>query len=287
MKKLGIYVMMLAMMMAVTFVGCNSDEEDPILTKPVITIGVEKITIDLKDLGALAVPVAVTSDDADLTSVKVFVMVGVGETATPYELETIIDFGENAKVWAKTYTAADFDAGMLGQLPEGVTLTFNVEAQAKAETGEELVADPKSVAIEIVGQDVPLSEAVAFTWITDGATKKAEGLDQFGLKWDGTNYRKPDAHIKKDKAAKFVDLKNAVNSNWTTVATQEALKDLIDKASDMEEYLMDANASHNELNDILGVIYEGEYYILHITKTTAVYTEGVGTKVTAIGEFKK
>jgi hypothetical protein len=138
MKKLGIYVMMLALA-AVTFVGCNKDpEESP---KPVITMP-SSITIDYLDLDGLAIDVAVNSED-DLTAIKVYVEMDLGEKV----LETITP-EKKTKSWTKTYTIADFE-----WTPEQIkaakemTLKFWIEAKTEAETSS------KNAPISIINAD--------------------------------------------------------------------------------------------------------------------------------------
>jgi len=282
MKKLGIYFMMLAMM-AVVLVGCEKDPEpDPVdPVAPVITIGMEKITIDLKNQSALAVPVKVTSEDADLTSVKVFVMIGEGATAFPYDLELVTIF-EDARVWEKTYTAADFGDG-LNLIPQGVALSFNVEAQAG-----ELVADPKSAVIEVVGWPVPLEGPAAFTWIRNGNSidgEKENNIESFGITINRNVDRALYIEMKKKGADKFVKFDAA---EWAKMENKEDLIPAIEAAPECVDaqgnFYIEMKNNPN-LNIVLATKYKGEYYIMYL-KTFETELLPSGTKNTIKGEYK-
>ena len=277
MKKLGIYVLMLAMMMAVTFVGCEKDPDpDPIdPAAPVVTInGGTIITIDIRDLSALAVPVSVTSADADLTSIKVSIQV---DDNTPVLLgEPITDFGETPKVWAKTYTIADINIGIFEGLDPDMALTFIVEANiADKQTTEK--AD-----VQIIGWP-DLSGENDLRWYRLGSN--ITGLDEFGLKWD-KSLKDIHAQIIKNGASKMVILSI---ENWNTFTYKEEVAAAIKAATPIDVYT-GINVSNPKIEagmNVLGVEYNNVYYIINLTSVTSKLVGDQGTETIVTGKYKK
>ena len=270
MKKLGIYFMMLAMM-AVTFVGCgDKDEPNP----PVITMP-SSITIDMSDLNALEVNVAVTSADEELVSVKVFIEMTVAGAPTTIDLETIT-FESKEKAWTKTYTIADFNEELLGNVPEGVTLAFCIEA--KAETTEA----SKSAPITIIPKDVPpidtpLEGPLSFTWNRKGSAD-GTGLAQFGLAW--TSNTPAYIVITHLPGAKLVVLEP---NDWTALATKEALAAAVEAGTGVEKW--EAIPTKATFNYVIATkTADGKYYLLNPTERTISPSDPGDRTVT--GQYK-
>jgi len=267
--------MMLAMMMAVTFVGCNKDDDpDPIdPAAPVVTInGGTIITIDIRDLSALAVPVSVTSADADLTSIKVSIQV---DDNTPVLLgEPITDFGETPKVWAKTYTIADINIGIFEGLDPDMALTFIVEANiADKQTTEK--AD-----VQIIGWPTPLEGPEAFTWERSGnPVSTSPDLKLFGLEWK-TN---TGTHIVITPAdgTKLVEL--TVN-DWTSIETKEALAAIVEQMPEINKW--EAIPAKADFNYVIATkTKEGKYFLINPTKRDIDQSDPGHRIVT--GKYKK
>jgi len=273
--------MMLAMMMAVTFVGCSSDDPDPVVIDPTITVngGAEVLTIDLEALPASAV-VAVVSEGADLTSVKVFIKIGDG--VENFLLDEVTEF-EDAKTWSNAYIFTE--AEMLAYLPlitEGLVLAFNVEAET-ADGGEKTVSLPIEI-INIPPPTHPLGEPEGFTWVRDGATD-GSGLQDFGLKFGSNANRVWKANLIKGAAEKFVQFTPA---EWLTITTKEQLEDAITKGTDITTnpgVIVDLNNASEDI--VLATKYKDEYYIMHITKAVSATGGQDQTVITITGDSKK
>lgn len=141
----------------------------------------------------------------------------------------------------------------------------------------------KTVEIEVVVSPptIPLSSAQSFTWERVGSND-GTGLAQFGLKW--TNNTSTAAIITEDQATRLVELQA---SEWTSITTQEGLKTAVEVASVITEYDgVSSTAPNKTYNDVLGVRYNDEYYMIRISNST-VTTGGSGTTITITGLYKK
>jgi hypothetical protein len=137
MKKLGIYVMMLAMM-AVVFVGCNKNEDDPIA--PRITITPSPIVVDVENLADLSIDVSVIADE-ELNLVDVYIKHSA--FPEPFSLTKVTEFAKGVKTWEKTFTVADLPGNLIPAMETPGDLTFHVDAKAGA------LESTKSAPIEI------------------------------------------------------------------------------------------------------------------------------------------
>ncbi len=131
--------------------------------------------------------------------------------------------------------------------------------------------------------ETALSEAAAFSFKRVGGQEATGDLTKFGLKWPANVMAATNVSLQKDGASKFVELSAA---DWKGITTKEALKEAIDKASDMTSYT-GINADKGQDYDIvLGTINKDVYYILHVTKTTLSTDTTIGTTIEIIGEYK-
>ena len=108
-------------------------------------------------------------------------------------------------------------------------------------------------------------------------------LSKFGLKWPENVLAATNVSLQKDGASKFVELAAA---DWSNITTQEALKEAIDKASDMKAYTGISADKGQDYDVVLGVINEDVYYMLHITKATVATDATVGTTIEITGQYK-
>ena len=81
--------------------------------------------------------------------------------------------------------------------------------------------------------ETDLSAAAAFSFKRVGGQAATGDLSKFGLKWPENVLAATNVSLQKDGASKFVELAAA---DWSNITTQEALKEAIDKASDMKAY---------------------------------------------------
>jgi hypothetical protein len=212
MKKLGIYLMMLALA-AVTFVGCEKNKDE--LSNPTITI--ERIVVDVQNLEALAFNVSVNADEA-LTLVKYYVLLNGVETM-PKEIK---EFDKGQKSWSHPFTKADFPGleGLL-ELPEIPTLKFCV--YAKTESTEAT----READIEITNipppPDTPLVDGADFILIYKGSSQNdgANINTTVGLKYktNGTQGVEGTFEVA-TTGGKFVELSE---TEANAIGTKEAL----------------------------------------------------------------
>jgi hypothetical protein len=139
-----------------------------------------------------------------------------------------------------------------------------------------------SVSFEVMVETAEnlLSDQIAFTWQRDGADP-AVGLDQFGLEW--TDNTTTSAIVAQDEATAMVML---TSDDWTTITTVEGLNEAIAAQSPIQEYTgISVTAENESYSDYIGLVYNGEPYILVIDQST-VDTAGQGTTITVQGRYK-
>lgn len=127
----------------------------------------------------------------------------------------------------------------------------------------------------------PLGDAQDLEWVRAGGTA-GTGLAGFGLKWT-SNVKEVKAVIQKDGATKLVQL-NA--DAWANFTTQEDLMAAIDAAADMGDYRGVSAEADGTYDDVLGVIFNGEYFMIHITSATVEVSQN-GTTINIYGQSKK
>tara|TARA_R110002050_G_scaffold30928_3_gene79145 strand:- start:8307 stop:9128 length:822 start_codon:yes stop_codon:yes gene_type:complete len=140
--------------------------------------------------------------------------------------------------------------------------------------------DVKTFTVTVDAGTTPLSSATAFTW-ERVAGNPATGLSQFGLKW--TSNSSTSAIVALDAGTKMVELTPA---DWSSITTQEDLASAISSGTSVTEYRGVSSSANGTYDDVLGVSYNGENFILNITQGT-VSTSGAGTTITINGESKK
>lgn len=111
------------------------------------------------------------------------------------------------------------------------------------------------------------------------------GLEMFGLKWVA-NAKEINAIIQKDGADKFVQLNS---EDWINFSTKEDLMDAVEAAQDLGDngYRGVSAEASGTYDDVLAVMYMGEYYIIHITEGTLVIDPVNGTTITINGMYNK
>lgn len=141
-----------------------------------------------------------------------------------------------------------------------------------------------SIAFKIDQPAVDL-EPEAFEWVRNGGgTITGTGLAPFGLKWE-SNLREIYAVIEPMPNAQLFILQP---EDWDNIVTD------LDKAAFFSELTYGVNqfkavsctAPSQDYDLVIGTIYEGECYLMHIEHSTAVNNPPLGTKVTITGEWK-
>ena len=122
-----------------------------------------------------------------------------------------------------------------------------------------------------------------FEWKRDGSNP-GTGLEAFGLEWT-SNIKEVHAVIK--TINDDVKLYQIPAEKWATVTTQPEKVALFTEegiALPIRTYNgVSAEATH-EYNDVIATYYNGEYYLIHITKGEVTYDNA--THITITGEWK-
>lgn len=168
-------------------------------------------------------------------------------------------------------------------IPTGMSpVAFEGKVYAKI-TDVEGESSEISFNLTVEAATTPLEAEEPFVWERIGAVPGV-GLDMFGLKYN-SNVKEVMAVIQKDGAEKLVELDATY---WDGIQTQEELMGAIIVGEDLgdEGYRGVSAEASATYNDVLGVLYDGEYYIINITEGT-VENVTAGTKVTITGNYKK
>ena len=142
----------------------------------------------------------------------------------------------------------------------------------------------QTVNVTIEGEATPLGTAESFTWTRDGGSA-ATGLAQFGLKW--THNTSTSAIVTTDAATRFVKLESEDWSGANAITSVEELGAAIEGAAILTSGYSGVSATASgTYDDVLGVRYNDEYYLLHITQATVGSGTAGGTKITINGQYK-
>lgn len=126
-----------------------------------------------------------------------------------------------------------------------------------------------------------LEAAKKFEWKRVGSNP-ATGLEEFGLAW--TLNSNMFAIVKKDKAAKFVELDAKA---WTEITTKTALAEAIETAAAIEEYKGVSSTEAVKVYDVVLAVKNGDVcYMIHITQSK-VLPSPKGTEIIITGQSKK
>jgi len=260
--------MMLATMMAVTFVGCNKDDDDK--ANPTIIISTNEITVDLDNLTDFqAIEVSVNAAE-ELTSIKVAIQAAGAEI---YVVEEVTTFDKGATGWTQTYTLADFPSITLIEPLKDSDLMFCIEAKTKDTEAAKSV--PITV-VEPINPDTPLEGPKGFTW-DRVAPKDGTGLAEFGLAWTSNTDSK--IVITPLTGTTLVQLEE---TDWT-ITTMEKLKELVDKGTPLSKWeVIPTKVTFNHV--IATKTADGKYFL--INPTSMVVDTNDGGHRTVTGEYK-
>ncbi len=163
------------------------------------------------------------------------------------------------------FNSAGLNVGM-------TTYTFTVN-----DTQNNQVSVSYDVLVESSGNI--LSAPQDFTWVRVGGAP-ATGLGQFGLEW--TENSATSAIVAQDEATTMVMLDS---DDWTNITTVEQLNEAIAASTAITEYTGISVTTSGTYSDYLGVVYNGNPYIIAIDEGTVV-TGSLGTTVTVEGRYK-
>ena len=138
-----------------------------------------------------------------------------------------------------------------------------------------------SIELTLNYHELPLT-AAEFTWKREGSNP-GEGLDMFGLEWTKNAKGEPFAIIKPIEGVKLYEIPAEKWAEITTVDQKQALFSDGNIATAIEQYDKVSAWAGHEFNDVIATLYNGNYYMIHIMKST-VNTKG--TTIVIEGEWK-
>ncbi len=164
------------------------------------------------------------------------------------------------------------------------TLEFNAGSNLGVTTYTFTIRDElgnsasRSFDVTVAAASTLLSAPQNFTWQRVGG-QNGTGLSQFGLQW--TNNSATNAIIAVNGAT-MVPLQA---SAWTNITTQEELDNAINTGTPVTQYTGVSSQQSGTYNDVLGVSYQDNNYLIHVTNGT-VTTGGSGTTIVITGQYK-
>jgi len=265
-------LMILMLALGMTFASCSKDDDDdtnPVDLTPTISFKggngyiSEDATVLTEENFTIGINAYENSESGkNLRSVKFTVT-----SNNVIILEEDSTFNEAAYTWDYTFSLADAgDAVFKFEVTDKDELTSSVSLTMTAK-------DPVTT--------TDLGDAVDFEWLREGVNA-ATGLDAYGLKWT-KSLKTAYAVIEKDAATKMVSL---TAEDWVNFTTVEDLTAAIEAGEDLADYRgvhLDAGQTYDE---VLGVIYNDEYYMIHITESE-ISTGAAGTTAKIMGQSKK
>ena len=150
-------------------------------------------------------------------------------------------------------------------------------------TVTDVLGQSASVTMTLVIDETQELVAEAFEWKRDGSTP-GTGLEAFGLEWT-SNIKEVHAVIK--AINNDVELYEIPAEKWAEVTTQPEKAALFGEggvAAPICTYNGVSAETGKEYNDVIATRYNGEYYLIHITKGEVTY-DGA-THITITGEWK-
>lgn len=268
MKKFK-FIFVLVASIGLVFTSCNKDDDDdnPVDETPVINFkgGNGYISEDATVKVGEDFTIGITANENSNTGKN---LRNVGFTVTS-DNQVILegDSAFNESSYNIDYT---FNLASAGE----AVIKFEVtdKAEKKSDISLTITAEPAST---------ELGEPQDVLWTRVGGAA-ATGLDTYGLKWEN-NLKVVSAVIEKDAATKLVQLSS---ESWTSITTVEDLMVAVDAADDLDDYRGISVEANETYDDVLGVIYNDEYYMIHLTSATVEVTQN-GTEVKIYGESKK
>ena len=147
-------------------------------------------------------------------------------------------------------------------------------------TDADALVNTANIAYNIDMPDMPL-ETYDFLWNRHGAAA-ATGLAEFGLKWTRNGAKEDFAIIEPLEGAKLYQFQPEV---WETVTTEMGKAALFSEMPFQIESFKGVSAwTGHDYDFVLGTTYQGENYLIHITKS--VVSSFKGTDITITGQWK-
>jgi hypothetical protein len=274
---------------ALFFTSCNDDDDDDTPITLTLSLSVSELNTGNIDGGDFTITegeslkFAINAQDGseDMDEFNIVVTGANSTSSIPISTEgntfPLSLSGSNEQVYQDTVTFIN------GATNIGVTnYTFTVTND--------------NGAISTVSYDITVETADdlfqdTFAWTRVGGNT-ATGPEQFGLLWDDnfTVGGTTSAIVVDDEATVFVDL---TEDNWTNITNSMDLADAINDAFaagaglETDGYTnVSAQQSADDYNDYLGVIYQGEPYIIFVQSATVTSDPSEGTTIVIEGFFK-
>ena len=275
MKNLKLFA--LGLLGATFMTSCADDpDEDPIgpllSVNPVVvngdTVGVNNGVVEVNPGDQVTFQWEARKGDADLDLFRILLN-GTTPIADTTEEGNILPYdigGDDDQLYTDSYEyTASNNTG-------ATDFTFEVVDQ-------DGLKETVTVTVDVTPATSQLTAAQSFTWEREGGDP-ATGLDQFGLEWD--NQTTQNVIVTKDAATTMVELQS---SAWTNINTVADLTAAISGGNVIQQYTGVSVQQDGTYDDVLGVVYNGKVYMLHITNGD-VTTAGTGTTIVITGEYR-
>lgn len=270
MKNLRLFAVGLLGSLTFLTTSCGEDDEavGPILTVNETATGSADGSVSVPPGETLRFEWDARAGDADLDMFTIRVG-GVDQTSYVTEDGNSIPYDIGSGGWAAYQDAIEVEASMDEGSTDYVFIIEDADGLTEAET----------ITVVVEGETTELTSPQGFTWERQGSND-GTGLSQFGLEW--TSNTSTRAIVTKDDASRMVMLDA---SDWNDINTVQQLADAVEAETEIAQYdEVSVTEATETYNDVLGVRYNDQYYMLHITESEV--ETGASTKVTVMGHYR-
>jgi hypothetical protein len=134
--------------------------------------------------------------------------------------------------------------------------------------------------VNVISESSTLSDPENFEWTRIGGAN-GTGLAQFGLEWTNNSTNNAIVAISGD-----TEMYSLPEASWNDVTTQEELASALANATSITQYTNVSVTESGTYNDVLGVMHDGNAYIINVQQGT-VSTGPLGTTVSIQGQYKQ
>lgn len=280
MKKLRFLALGLAAVSATMFTSCEDDSTTNPLGPSLVVTETSGATVSADQLviqqgSSLSFAMEARKGDADMDIISISVsgsnsVSSIPTTSSGYVFINGTYEFERADEENYRDTVVFASAGLNTGLTE---YTFTV-------TDEDGESTTESITVRVEPATTPLSSDKSFEWERVGGND-GTGLAQFGLEW--TSNSSTSAIVKTDAATRFVEL---AAGSYTNITTKQELATAIDGGTSITQYTgVSSQQSQSNINEVLGVTYQGENYIL-LVQSSQVSSGSQGTTIKITGIYK-
>lgn len=273
MKKLN---SMLSIACAATMIALTSCGGDPMVT---ITPNQDTVVINMADLETPFLTGGITATDDYI--IEEYYTINLKEAVQGIEsycFDTVLYTKDEKKQQdVFDFKLNDFNGPYISMLPmlaqyvSSITITVNC-----TETNATVTLPIKFINNE------DLTES-PMQWKREGGND-ATGLEQFGLQWT-SNMKEVFCVIRPVEGAKLVVFPEGVGAAAYQLTNSAELATYIDAIPAAEDFRGVSATRSNDYDLYIGSVYNGQYFIMHITKGT-VETANAGTTITIDGAYK-